>query len=105
MKQLQTYRAERFAGGANSYGGQGICSRCHQRPAEWMGHAGCVLVALCDHCIRTHTPCTCRLVVTLPDGTRFFGGIDDCPVHGFTNPQDQGDLPESLEPVSLADNP
>ena len=27
--------------------------------------------------------CTCRVVTTLQDGTRFLGGVDDCPVHGF----------------------
>jgi len=27
--------------------------------------------------------CTCRLVTMLPDGTKVFGGIDACPVHGL----------------------
>ncbi len=51
--RITEYRAEDFIGAARSYAGQGICSICHEKAAQWQTQRGAVLVALCNDCLNS----------------------------------------------------
>ena len=48
QSELVPYNPARFDGSAASYAGQGVCSKCHTRAAEWMNKKA--TRAYCDNC-------------------------------------------------------